>query len=237
MTGPTVAPPRGAIILADGDVPSRRLLDEAWPDWADGTELVVAADGGAQHAAGLDLAIDLWVGDGDSVDAAQLALLEAGGVRLHRVPTDKDATDTELAIEIALGAGAHRLAIVGALGGARLDHALANVLLLATVPAGVDAVLYDGRASRISLMAAPDRDGLPVGRSFTGRMGDIVSLIPIDGAASGVTTQGLRFPLAGEALELGRTRGVSNVRTAESALVGLESGRLLVIETPVTVGR
>ncbi|HEX2626395.1 MAG TPA: hypothetical protein VHL56_05775, partial [Candidatus Limnocylindrales bacterium] len=71
---------RGAIVLADGDVPSRDLLDTTWPGWLDGVELVVAADGGARHAEGLRLAIDIWIGDGDSVDPELLARLEADGV-------------------------------------------------------------------------------------------------------------------------------------------------------------
>ena len=53
MGGPSVATSRGAIVLADGDVPRRELLDSTWPDWRDGVELLVAADGGARHAAGL----------------------------------------------------------------------------------------------------------------------------------------------------------------------------------------
>jgi thiamine pyrophosphokinase len=233
-----MTPPKGAIILADGEVPDRALLDDAWPGWSDGLELVVAADGGARHAATLGLRIDTWVGDGDSVDAEQLAALEGAGAAIHRVATDKDETDTELALGLALDAGATRIAILGGLGGWRLDHGVANVaLLLSERLAGIDAVLYDPCGARVSLLAAPDDAGQPVDRRLTGRDGDLVSLLPIGEAAHGVTTTNLRYPLAGEDLELGRTRGVSNVRTAPEARVRLESGRLLVIETPVTVGR
>jgi thiamine pyrophosphokinase len=230
--------PRGAIVLADGEVPSRRQLDEAWPGWADGLDLIVAADGGARHAAALGLAIDDWVGDGDSVDPAQLAAIEASGTRIHRVPTDKDATDTELAIELALASGARRLAILGALGGSRVDHALANLALLdSSLLTVVDAVIYDPHGARITVLAAPGDGTAPAERALAGHAGDLVSLLPIRATAHGVTTTNLRYPLAVEDLELGRTRGVSNVRTAPVAQIRLESGRLLVIETPATVGR
>jgi thiamine pyrophosphokinase len=228
--GRGVVPRRGAIVLADGDVPSRELLDTAWPAWLDGIELVVAADGGARHAEPLRLPIDLWVGDGDSVDAELLARLEADGIDVRRVPSEKDETDAELAVTAAVTAGADDIVVLGGLGGPRLDHALANLGLIehpALQRRG--ALLYDARGARVSLVAGP------ANRTLRGRVGDLVTLLPMGGTAHGVTTTNLRYALAGDDLELGRTRGVSNIRMAGDATVTLESGRLLVIETPVTV--
>ena len=222
-----------AIVLADGAVPERARLDEAWPGWDDGLTLVVAADGGARHAASLRLRVDRWVGDGDSIGDAELDALAAAGAALSRAPEAKDETDSELALLAALEAGATELVVLGALGGSRVDHALANVGLLAHPGlAGRPTCLYDERAARISLLAAP---GSPVERALGGRVGDLVSLVPVGADAIGVTTRGLRYPLVGESLVLGRTRGISNVKVDEDAAVTLESGRLLVIETPVTV--
>ena len=176
--------------------------------------------------------IDTWVGDGDSVDAMLLARLEADGVDVRRVPVDKDETDAELGLRTAVAGGAERVVILGGLGGARLDHAVANLGLLEhPVLAGVEAVVFDASAARVSLFAGPGA------RDLAGRAGDVVSLIPTGGTARGVTTTNLRYPLRGEDLEPGRTRGVSNIRTAAVARVSLESGRLLVIETPATFGR
>jgi thiamine pyrophosphokinase len=56
-----------AIVLAGGAVPARADLDAAWPGWDAGLDTVVAADGGARHASALGLAVDHWVGDGDSI--------------------------------------------------------------------------------------------------------------------------------------------------------------------------
>jgi len=233
MVGPG---PRGALILADGTVPRRSLLDEAWPGWADDTELVVAADGGARHAAALGFRVDRWVGDGDSIDPADLEALAAAGVEIRFSARDKDASDAELAILAAVADGAETITILGALGGVRVDHALANVGLLAH-PAldGRPAWLYDDRAARVSLLVAPDASGRAVERELLGRTGDLVSLVPLGASAAGVTTQGLRYPLLAEPLLLGRTRGTSNVRTAPVARISLHSGRLLVIETPASL--
>ena len=143
---------RRAIVLADGGTPTRAGLDAAWPGWSDGVELVVAADGGARLAAGLGLRVDAWVGDGDSVDPEALDELRRAGVRIRRFPRDKDSSDTELALVEALGAGATDVTILGALGGPRLDHELANLALLATRPrpASRCACSTTGRASACS---------------------------------------------------------------------------------------
>ena len=230
---------RKAIVLADGAVPDRAALDGAWPGWDAGASLVVAADGGARHAAAFGLRLDRWVGDGDSIEPAELEALGAAGVAIDRTPTEKDESDAELALVAAIDGGATEIVMLGALGGPRVDHALANVGLLAH-PAlqGRAVLIYDEQAARISLLVAPDpRDPqrASVTRELHGHPGDLVSLIPIGETAAGVTTEGLRYPLVSEPLILGRTRGISNVRAVSSASVRLESGRLLVIETPATV--
>jgi thiamine pyrophosphokinase len=230
-------PPRfHAVVLADGAVPARALLAKSWPGWDEGIVLVVAADGGVKHAARFGLKVDRWVGDGDSTTPAQLDALEAAGVAIERVAVDKDESDTELALLAAIAAGADQVTILGGLGGARIDHAIANLALLQH-PAleNRHARLYDASGARLSLLVGPDRHGLPGTRELTGRIGDIVSLVPLGESARDVETLGLRYPLSVETLILGRARGLSNVRIAESARVSVGSGRLLVIETPANL--
>jgi thiamine pyrophosphokinase len=218
-----------AVVLADGDAPTRAGLDATWPGWDDGLRLVIAADGGARLAEPLGLRIDRWVGDGDSIAPALLEELAGAGVPLRRVPADKDESDAELALLEALAAGATDVTILGALGGARVDHGLANLALLAhPALAGRTARLLDDD-TRIGLLSGPAR------ATFEGRAGDLVSLLPLGDRAAGIVTTGLRYALAGEALELGPPRGLSNVRTAEAAVVEVRTGRLLVVESPATV--
>jgi thiamine pyrophosphokinase len=222
-----------ALILADGDVPSRGVLDARWPGWDAGIGLVVAADGGARHAPPLGLTLDRWVGDGDSLDATAQAALEAAGVPLERARPDKDETDTELAILAALRLGADGVVILGALGG-RIDHALANIGLL-SLPAlaGRPAVILDA-VSRLSQLVGPDSAGGPGVARLTGRPGDLVSLLPVGDTVVGVTTHDLQYPLRDEPLPAGTPRGLSNVIAGEGAWVSLRQGRLLVVETPAT---
>jgi len=224
-----------ALVLADGDRPAGAALDAAWPGWDHDVALVVAADGGARLAADLGLAIDRWVGDGDSIPPEDLAALEERGVTVRRASPDKDESDSELAVLEAMAAGAGRITILGALGGRRLDHLLANVALLAhPALAGIPARLLDER-SRLSLVDAPI--GGPVQRrDLAGRVGDLVSLLPWGAGIGRVRTSGLRYPLRDEPLPAGPARGLSNVRVAPDAWIDVRGGRLLVIESPATLG-
>jgi thiamine pyrophosphokinase len=224
-----------ALILADGDGATRAELDRAWPGWDASIGLVVAADGGARLARPLGVTIDRWVGDGDSLEPEALAALAAAGVPLERARPDKDESDTELAVGAALRLGAEGVVIVGGLGGRRIDHALANIGLLAMPELdGRSAVILDGR-SRLSLIRAPAPDGGAVTRLLPGRADDVISLLPIGPGVEGVTTHGLAYPLADEPLPPGGARGLSNVRGAADASVVVRRGLLLVVESPATL--
>lgn len=223
------------MVLADGDRPRAAVLDETWPGWRDEVELVVAADGGVRLAAELGLAVDLWVGDGDSLGAKGLEDLRASGVPLVVAWQDKDESDTELAALAAVERGATDVTILGALGGRRIDHALANLGLLAHPGlAEAQCRLLDEQV-RITLLNAPGTDGWPARLLLTGRQGGLVSLLPFGGRVEGVVTEGLRYPLKDEALDVGPARGLSNVRLGDRASVSVRSGRLLVVESPASL--
>jgi thiamine pyrophosphokinase len=208
-----------AVVVADGE-PDARDADQL----AD-ADLIVAADGGARWLDAMGVRPDLLIGDLDSVDPDLVVRLAAAGAAIERHPVDKDASDAELALDRAIGSGADEVVVLGALGGERLDHELANLLLLADPSWQVPnlRVVRGGTVVR----AVHGGEGL----SVLGAIGDLVSLLPIGGEAEGVRTVGLRFPLGGESLALGPSRGLSNVVVDHPASVSLERGTLLVVET------
>jgi thiamine pyrophosphokinase len=208
-----------AVVVAAGELDPR---DRAV---LDGAALTIAADGGAALLDRFGLRPDVLVGDLDSVDAPLVARLEAAGTRVERHPTDKVASDTELAVEAAIAAGSTEIVILGASGGDRLDHELANLLLLADERFAAVALSAATGAARVAAVHGGTR------RLLSGGRGDLVTLLPVGGDARGVTTEGLRWPLDGATLTLGRSRGLSNEVVATPAAVSLRDGVLLVIET------
>ncbi len=242
IPGPRAGHARHAIIVGDGDVPERVELDAAWPGWATDADLVIAADGGARKAGRVGLAPQLVVGDGDSLGVAGIAEVRAAGVPLELAAVAKDELDLELAILAAVARGASRITILGALGGPRFDHAVANMWLLAhPILEGRPTLILDS-GTRVRLLTAPTtRDAAPASGDaaparpaeavLVGLPGDLVSLFPFGTGAVGVTTAGLVYPLRDEPLRAGPARGLSNVRTRPEARVSLRSGRLLIVET------
>jgi thiamine pyrophosphokinase len=181
---------------------------------------VVAADGGLLRAGALGLAVDVVVGDLDSTTPEALAHAESTGARVVRHPPAKDATDLELALDEAVALGASRVLVIGSAEG-RLDHLLGSLLLLAAeryVALELDALVGD---ALVHVVRAE--------RRLEGSAGELLTLVPLGGPATGVTTEGLEYPLAGETLEPGTTRGVSNVFSGTDARVALASGVLLAI--------
>ncbi len=211
------------LIVADGDVPTRADVERLLGP--DGADLVIGVDGGALKASALGFRVDVVVGDADSLTPDDVERFRAAGADVVIHPTTKDESDTELAIREALSRGATSMLIVGAFGGARLEHTIANLLLLAQPElAGHDVRLADG-ASEARLVHG--------GATLTidGQPGDFVSLLPLAPVVGGVTTAGLEYPLVAEALTQGPARGLSNVMTGRTATVSARSGRLLVVRT------
>ncbi len=200
------------IVVAAGEGPPLPRL----PDGA----FVIAADGGLDRALALGLRPGVLVGDLDSVSEAALRQAENDGVRIVRHPADKDATDLELALDEALAAGARHVLVVASAGG-RLDHLLSATLLLAAPAyAGVEIDALVGEA-----LLHVVRDV----RVLAGTPGELLTLVPVGGAAEGVVTDGLAYPLRGETLQPGSSRGVSNVFSASRASVTVERGVVIAI--------
>jgi len=183
--------------------------------------LVICADSGVDHARAWGLGVDLVIGDMDSVSADGLAWAEEQGADVDRHEPDKDQTDLELALQAAqrLSAGGHVLVLGGA--GGRLDHELANLALL-TSPRWSDLELtaWIGTA-RVDVVRRH--------RSLIGVPGGVVSLLAWHGDATGVTTDRLKWGLAGATVRAGSAIGTSNEYEADRASVAVDRGVLTAI--------
>lgn len=197
------------LIFANGDSPSAELVEQVHRNG----DLVFAADGGARHALACGLIPDAVIGDLDSIDDAIIAAIP--GDRFHRVPR-LDITDLEKTVAFALARGSTSVEILGASGG-RSDHALANLSVLVTHK-GAAAIRVHDELFEVSLVDDST--------TIEGQPGTVVSLIAL-GECTGVTTEGLRWPLTDFTLPFG-PRGIHNEIESSPARISVKTGNLLL---------
>ena len=211
------------VIFAGGTVRPGNAINDALQH----ADQIIAADGGAETAIKqYSCRPSIVVGDLDSLDPALLADLRTHGCRIIQAQVEKDETDTELAIDTALQQGATEITLLGALGGARFDHSIANILLLSAYPQ-IDICIIDGPSICWLLHG-------PASVQISGQPGDLLSLFPLLGDVEDITTAGLYYPLHGGTLRQGRPRGISNVLLSNPAGIAFQTGTLLCIQTSQT---
>ena len=205
------------VIVANG-APDRAAGE--WP--VDPSALVIAADGGADWALSMGLVPTIVIGDMDSITKESMQRLRDAGTEFHEHPRDKDQTDLELAMDMALRHDPEDILIVNAMGG-RWDMTVANVLLPTSERFRSTAVRIVGGNQCIRLIG----DGQQV--VIAGRVDDTLSLIPLDRKVRGVRVTGAAWPLNGEVLERGSTRGISNRFISAEVTVSVTSGLLACV--------
>ena len=210
------SPPRSAVVVADAPVAGLH----SYLTLMAGSELRVAADGGARHFLEVGLLPHVAIGDFDSLPPEMLAQLQARGVQIETHSSHKDETDLELALLHAVAEGARQVVVLAALGG-RPDQHLANLQLLSH-PALT-------RVDVRMLHAGWEVFAIRGSGAVQGRPGQTVSLLPMTERVDGVSTEGLYYPLCDEPLRLGPARGVSNVLTGPRATITIRAGILLVM--------
>lgn len=204
------APVRRALVLANGVPPPAALLQALLRE----AEVLVCADGGANVALALGVTPHAIVGDLDSIAPATRARFAA--VPLYE-DHDEFCTDLEKAVVWALSQGFGHITIAGATG-KRLDHAVGNLGVLIKLHARARLRLVD-ECGELQHVGRELRVNEPVGT--------VVSLLPLT-RCEGIETEGLRYALHGETLELGGRDATSNVVTTSPAVIRVARGHLLL---------
>lgn len=206
---------RLAQIFVGGERPNPRVAPHLSRDAE-----TIAADSGWAHAVSLGFPPDVLVGDMDSIEPTDLEEARASSCDVIEFPVDKDLTDAEIAVQVALERGCTEIVVVSG-GGDRFDHVVAMLHSLAGVDADVTAFIG---AARIRF-CSPAR-----GCTLVVEPGRLVSLIPVGGDATGVHTEGLKWNLRDDTLHGFESRGVSNVAIASLVAVSVVRGRLAVVQ-------
>ncbi|MDA0336882.1 MAG: thiamine diphosphokinase [bacterium] len=209
-----------ALIVGNGEPPSRALFDALL---AAAPDLLLCADGGADTVRRYGAAPDAVVGDLDSASSA--TLLETPAQRQVRIDADDTGTDLNKVLRHAIALGVTAAVLTGVTG-RRTDHTLWNLSLLKRYADRLQLLVVDDYC-HIRLL------GAGTVTHFHARIGLRLSLSPLDGAAYGVTTAGLRWSLTGENLVPGQRDGISNevVTSPVSIRVDGPGDLLLMVHT------
>ena len=200
-----------AVIIGNGIIENYELLKKKLCS----DDYVICADGGYNHAKRLGIKPSVVIGDMDSIGDNDY------DGEIINLPIRKDFTDSEVCVKYILLKHFEEVIMLG-FTGKRQDHAITNLLLLKQfAEAGTNAYIVDEH-NEIHYTSAEN--------TLYGKKGDIVSIIPITGNLTGVTTSGLDYPLNDETLMFGESRGVSNVMTSNKCTISIKSGFGLIIK-------
>lgn len=200
-----------------------RICPEFIHERPSGDDLAVAADGGYKNAELLGVSVSYLIGDFDSFEGGEPEATVPRSTEIIRVPAEKDATDTQLAVTLALEKGADEILLIGGLGG-RLDHTLSSLSILESLDKNhVHAVMTDGQ-NRVRFIRSTS---YLIARSEY----RYLSLIAVDETVKGVSIEGCKYPLKNARLERGFQYAVSNELTGNCALVSVKKGGIYIIES------
>lgn len=208
-----------AVLICGGDI-TAAFLRKCLEQYTDA--VVYAVDGGLTVAEAASVVPDVLVGDFDTADAALVQRYENCCRVLRHMP-EKDATDTELAVDDALAGGADRIVLLGATG-SRMDHTLANFHMLYRVLQQGKKAWIVNENNRISLYN--ESFSLKKGELF----GTYLSFLPFYGDVKGLVLSGVKYPLSGKDMTAGNSLGVSNEAKDDIIGVSFKAGYLLMIE-------
>lgn len=196
-----------AVVACHGDLPSREVLEQ----FADVP--LVAADGAAASLIAMDVFPEFVVGDLDSLDEKQLALLRT--VSELVLEPDQDSNDFEKSLRFAASQQWRHLLVVGLHGG-DLEHTLNNWSVLMKLAPSLHLTVLDRNRYIIPMFSSFAVELLP---------DELVSLIPQPSAR--LSTKGLRWQLVDEELTLGVREGARNVADSASVEIEIHSGSVL----------
>ena len=208
-----------AVLICGGDI-TAAFLRKCLEQYTDA--FLYAVDGGLTVADSAQVMPDVLVGDFDTADATLVARYESRCEVLRHIP-EKDATDTELAVDDALARGMEQIVLLGATG-SRMDHTLANFHMLYRILEQGRTGWILNESNRISLHRS----------SFSVRKGELfgtyLSFLPFYGDVKGLVLSGVKYPLSGKDMTAGNSLGVSNEAKDDIIGVSFDAGHLLMIE-------
>ncbi len=200
-------------ICVNGDSTDRHFLKRE----LSAVDYIIAADGGMYHLDAIGVVPDVLVGDLDSytVDNGQLP----GDLKVIKLPCEKDLSDLEFAVQLAIEKGATEIRLFNALGD-RLDHTLTNLNVLMQIKkSGAKAMLIAENQRLFCAQTIQHLDGIN-GQTF--------SILPLTDLA-GVSIKGAKYPLDNHNVKHYSSLCLSNVAIENRVTITIQSGDAFII--------
>lgn len=210
--------PSGRVVIVAGGKVTAECLQ-----YIDEEDYIIGADRGALFLIEHGFTPALAVGDFDSVPEEALLQIQAGSTKtISCDPVNKDLTDSELALDYALGLQPQSIVMIG-MTGTRMDQTLASIQMMTRALQRQIACSIIDPNNYITLTGS---HAVVEERGYT-----YVSLLPLTPEVTGITLKGFQYPLDHATLKLGQSLAVSNVLVESSGTVTIESGLLLIIQS------
>jgi thiamine pyrophosphokinase len=214
-----------ALIVANGVIRDYNLtLRRIKKDYGfEKNVVVIAADGGIRHCINMHLFPDIIIGDMDSINIKLMERLDknTGEIKFINSSSEKDESDTQLAVDYLLKRKIKKIIIIGALGD-RIDHSFANLVLLASPS-----------YKNIDIKILDENNETTVTQNSTvirGKKGKSISIFSLSPSTHFISTGGLKYKLKDEKLLFSPVRGLSNVFTKDTADIKIKRGKLLIVK-------
>ncbi len=210
------------LIITGGETSQQILIDHTKQFVG---QNIIAVDKGLEKLHEIGMIPNHIVGDFDSVDPQILKMYQKNPqIIFHQYHAEKDNTDTDIAIQLAIQLKSSNITIIGALG-KRMDHAVANIHILKyALDAKIPCEIID-TYNRIYLI----QEKHTLNKNET--KGKYISLIPLTSVVEGITLKGFKYPLKNKCLSIGNSLGISNEIEEQTATIELKKGILIVIES------
>ncbi len=187
-------------------------------------DCLIGADRGIEFLKKAEITPDYIVGDFDSAGSDALVHFREKGVEIREFKPEKDDTDTQIAVNLAIEKGSTCIYILGGTG-SRLDHVLGNIQILGqAAEAGIECYLIDEN-NRIRVI----NNKISIKKSE--QYGKFVSVVAHTTVVKGLDLVGFYYPLSNYTMSCNQALGLSNEIIAEEAMISVTEGALIVIES------
>ena len=208
------------LIVSGGNIDIEFLKDVLKSNY----DSIIAVDKGLESLHKLNKTPNAIVGDFDSVSKDLIKFYENKNIPINAYKSEKDFTDTELGLDLAISLNPDKITIVGAIG-TRLDHTLSNVhILTKCLEKNIVCEMID---SYNKVYLINNKKEIEKKNCY----GKFFSIIPLTSEVQGITLKGFKYPLENYTLSIGKSLGISNEIVENTVIVEVKSGILIAIES------